>query len=79
MFADLPQYAPKPVGDWLFYYLMVDERGAAELTRPVVKGGTFVAAVERIFLSSGVDDDGSKLLEDTTETTIEFEPQIARK
>jgi hypothetical protein len=79
LFADLPQYAPKPVGDWLFYYLMVDERGAAELTRPVVKGGTFVAAIERIFLSSGVDDDGSKLLEDTTETTIEFEPQVARK
>jgi hypothetical protein len=77
-FADLPQYAPRPAGEWNFYYLMVDSDGAAELTRPVVKGGTFVAAVERIFLPSGADD-SDKFLEDTTDTVVEFEPQIARK
>jgi len=79
LFEHLPQFAPKPTGEWQFYYLMVDERGAAELTRPVVKGGTFVAAVERIFLSDGVADDGGKPLEDTSDPAIEFEPQIARK
>jgi hypothetical protein len=79
LFDDLPQFAPKPTGEWQFYYLMVDERGAAELTRPIVKGGTFTTPVERIFLSNGMDDDGGKPLEDTTDTAVEFEPQIARK
>jgi len=79
LFDDLPQFAPKPAGEWQFYYLMVDERGATELTRPIVKGGTFIAAVERIFLSDGVDDDSGKPLEDTNDTAIEFEPQIVRK
>jgi hypothetical protein len=75
--AGLPQYAPKPTGEWKLYYLMVDGDGAAELTRPVVKRGTFSAALERIFLSSGNEGDG--LLEDTADTIVEFEPQIARK
>ncbi|ABE64087.1 hypothetical protein Nham_3356 [Nitrobacter hamburgensis X14] len=79
LFDDLPQIAPKPTGEWQFYYLMVDECGAAELTRPIVKGGTFTDPLERIFLSNGVDDDSGKPLEDTTDTAIEFEPQIARK
>jgi len=76
---DIPEYAPRPTGEWSFYYLMVDESGAAELTRPVVKGGTFIAAVERIYLSDGGDDDGGKLLEDAPDPIIDFDPQIARK
>jgi hypothetical protein len=77
-YVDIPQYAPRPSGEWKFYYLMVDGNGAAELSRPVVRGGTFTAAIERIFLSTG-GDEGNVLLEDTTDTVVQFEPQIARK
>lgn len=79
LFDDLPEFVPKPTGEWQFYYLMVDERGAAELTRPIVKGGTFTTPVERIFLSNGVDEDSSKPLVGTDDAAVEFEPQIARK
>jgi hypothetical protein len=58
---------------------MVDPDGAAELTRPVVSGGTFVAAIERIYLSGGGDGHDDKLLDKPDDGPIEFEPQIARK
>jgi hypothetical protein len=79
LFGDLPQYAPRPTGEWMFYYLMVDVRGAAELTRPVVKGGTFVAAVERIYLSNGGEGEGAMLLDDNSDVVDNFDPQVARK
>jgi len=79
LFGDLPHYAPRPKGEWQFFYLMVDENGAAELTRPVVRGGKFVAAVERIYLSDGSDDEGTGMLQDAPDPVIDFDPQIARK
>ena len=77
--VSLPHYVPRPKGEWLFFYLMVDENGAAELTRPVVKNGRFIAAIERIYLTYGSDDDGTGIQQDTPDTVIEFDPQIARK
>jgi hypothetical protein len=44
-----------------------------------VRGGTFVAAIERIFLSYGDRGDGDKLPAHSDDTPMEFEPQIARK
>lgn len=79
MFGDLPHYAPMPSDDWSLYYLMVDEAGAAELTRPVVKGGTFSAAIERIYLSQGGDDLGAKLLDNNDDIANDFDPQVARR
>lgn len=76
--GDLPRYAVGSTDQWKFYYLMVDENGAAELTRTYVKGGRFVSPIERIYLSEGSDDDGSKLLE-TPPSDMEFDPKIARK
>jgi hypothetical protein len=79
LFGGLPQYAPRPSGDWSFYYLMVvDQSGAAELTRPVVKGGTFIAAIERVYLSTGIANDGIEI-DRTSDVAVEFEPEIARK
>jgi hypothetical protein len=78
LFGDLPQYAPRQSSEWRFYYLMVDQDGTAELTSPVVRGGTFVATIERIYLSLGAGDDGLKIGDNTTDVA-EFEPQIARK
>jgi hypothetical protein len=79
LFGNLPHYAPRPVGDWMLYYLMVDQNGAAELTRPVVSGGTFSAAVERIYLSHGSDDDPAILTEDDIGPADNFDPQVVRK
>ena len=36
---------------------MVDEKGAAELTCPIISEDTFVAYIERIYLSDGKDFD----------------------
>lgn len=79
LFADLPQYAPRLTGNYELYYLMVDQKGATELTRPVLKGGTFVAMVERLYLSFGSDDDRALLVEKDTGPADNFDPQVVRK
>jgi hypothetical protein len=79
LFGDLPQFAAKPTGEWALYYLMVDERRAAELTRPVVRGGTFVSPIERLYLSDGNDGDGDLLLRDPNDIVNDFDPFVARK
>ena len=78
LFGRLPQYAPRLTGATALYYLMVDQNGAAELTRPVVNGGTFVAAIERIYLSRGDNDDLAVVGEDTGPVD-NFDPQVVRK
>jgi hypothetical protein len=77
LFGSLPQYAPRPGDGPKLYYLMVDRNGAAELSRPVVSGGTFLAAIERIYLSYG-SDDGPTVVEDVGPVD-NFDPQVVRK
>jgi hypothetical protein len=77
LFGHLPHYAPEPTDDFALYYLMVDQDGAAELTRPVVSSGTFTTAIERIYLSDGKDDGASLLGDDGI--ADDFDPQVARK
>lgn len=80
LFGDLPMYAPRPSGDVSTFYLMVDETGRAELTRPTVKGGTFDGYVERIYLiQDGDDDPAGKLTIDDADVADDFDPQIVRK
>jgi hypothetical protein len=50
LFGSLPEFAPRQPDGWAIFYIMVDERGAAELTRPVVKNNTFTAYIERNYL-----------------------------
>ncbi len=77
---DLPQYAARPAGDWALYYLMADETGAAELTRPVVRRATFVAIIERLFLSNGDNGVEEELLQQGPDDIADdFDPQVARK
>jgi hypothetical protein len=76
---DLPQYAPKPSGTWALYYLMMDEKGAVELTRPVVKDGTFIAAVERLYLSKGDEEEYKIPSSNGDDIATKFDPQVARK
>lgn len=78
LFPNLPRYAPLPTGEFALYYLMVDENGAAELTRPIVRGGTFEAAVERLYLSDGSDE--SAVIRQDDDGPVEvFDPQVVRK
>lgn len=62
-----------------FYYLMVDETGRAELTRPKISGKTFEGAVERIFLLPDADEDDTLLHLDDDVDVENFEPKIVRK
>ncbi|CAN0653075.1 conserved protein of unknown function [Nitratireductor aquimarinus] len=77
--GDLTPYAPKPVDGKALFYLMVDQHGRAELTRPVVARRTFVAAVERIFLIDNVEEFDTVLPLDSNDIADDFEPQIVRK
>ena len=62
-----------------FYYLMVDETGRAELTRPKISGKTFEGAVERIILLSEGDEDETFLNLDVDDIAEDFDPKIVRK
>ena len=63
----------------MFYYLMVDESGATELSRPVVKNRTFDSFIERIYLSDGKDLDRIAHSLDDDEVADNFDPLVARK
>lgn len=77
LFGYLPHYAPRPSGE-ATYYLMLDENGAVELSRPIIKGGTFSAVVERIYLSDGGDLGVDQFFDDKDIAEVP-DPQIVRK
>ncbi len=79
LFDDLKSFAPEPTGEWALFYLMVDQKGAAELTRPVIARRTFTSAIERIFLTKGDDDETFKPVDLTDGIADGFDPQIVRK
>jgi len=79
LFDDLRSFAPRPVGEWSLFYLMVDQKGAAELTRPVIASRTFTGAIERIFLGRGDDEEVFKPDDLTDGIADDFDPQIVRK
>ena len=76
---DLTRYVPEQSDGYAAYDLMVDDSGGAELTRPVVKGGTFSAYVERIYLSDGTDLTVDKLSFDDSGSADNFDPVVIRK
>ncbi len=77
--GELVAHAPMPVDGPALFYLMVDQNGRAELTRPVIARRTFVAAVERIFLIKEVEENGAILPLDANDIADDFEPLIVRK
>lgn len=79
LFSVLPNYAPRSTGGGVLFYLMVDQRGAAELSRPIIKNGTFTAAVERIFLKSADDETDIDVVGGGGDIAGGFDPQIVRK
>jgi hypothetical protein len=80
LFGHLPQYAPRQRNGVATFYVMTDERGAVELSRPVVSGETFSSFIERNYLSSGGGDDWGGLLPLTDDDAIvDFDPLVSRK
>ncbi|MFO1154616.1 MAG: hypothetical protein U1E42_13285 [Rhodospirillales bacterium] len=79
LFGSLPEFAPRPRDEWATFYLMVDESGAAELTRPVVERGTFTAYLERNYLSNGDDLNRSALSLHDGDAADGFDPAVVRK
>jgi hypothetical protein len=79
LFGSLPQFAREQKGDGTFYYLMVDQNGAAELSRPVIVNGTFESCIERIYLSNGDDLDSIAKSIDDGDAATDFDPVVARK
>lgn len=79
MFGFLPTFAHQQNDGRATYYYMLDANGAAELTRPVIKGSTFSAYVERIYLGNiGEPDDGLSKF-DQDDTTVVLDPVVTRK
>lgn len=79
LFGSLPRYAPRQYAGEATYYLMTDEKGAAELTRPVISGGTFSSYVERIYLTDGSDLPDKISSFDTDDAVGGFDPLIVRR
>ncbi len=81
LFGSLPEFAPRQPDGWSTFYLMVDEHGAAELTRPVVKNSTFFAYIERNYLSNGDDlnREPRLTLHDDGDVADGFDPEVVRK
>lgn len=75
----LPHYAPRAVEDIATYYLMVDDMGAAELSRPVIERGTFVAMIERIYVSLGDDLVLEPIATRDIDPISDFDPKVERK
>lgn len=75
----LRYFVRKGAEELAFYYLMVDETGRTELTRPKISGKTFEGAIERIFLLPEGDEEDMLLNLDDDGITEDFEPKIVRK
>lgn len=79
LFPHLPTYAREESSPLSTYFLMVDETGAAELTKASVDDGVFKHFQERIFLREGSDDfDVDAMLADD-DVVVEFDPQVIRR
>jgi len=52
----------RPQAGVAVYFIMVDERGAVEFSRPVIENKKFAGFVERIFVSDGSDIEQEDLL-----------------
>ena len=78
LFLELPHFVQPLPDENATYYLMVDEKGASELSRPVVQAGTFGAYAERLYLSDGRDPIAEKLPLDEADAVAGFDPQVIR-
>lgn len=79
MFEHLIPVATPSNDELTTYFLMMDSRGAAELSCPTVENGNYFECFERIFISDGSDFDTDPLLTDDDESANDFDPIVARR
>ncbi len=79
LFGELPQYYKDEHESEMTYYLMLDRDGYAELSRPLVQGGTFFSFRERIFLGQVNDSDILKNPLDVSDAVDGFDPDVIRR
>lgn len=81
LFASLPHMTPPPPSGIETFYLLVDESGRAELSRPVIEGESFTYFVERIFLGGLEDDDEpyDRPTLDDDDAVVDFDVSVTRK
>lgn len=79
LFGNLPKYAPRQNGTWLTYYIMVDPKGAVELSLPIIQGDNFGICIQRNFISDGSDLDLSALPVDEDDFADISDPLVSRK
>ncbi|MFN3233312.1 MAG: hypothetical protein ACE363_14310 [Alphaproteobacteria bacterium] len=80
LFPHLPEYVLGQDDEYETFFLMVDERGACELTKATIKGGSFSEWPERIYLADGADPfDGEAMPLDDEGPIDNFDPQVIRK
>lgn len=78
LFGYLDEYAPKPNDEYATFFLMMDESGALELTRPVISNRTYKTYIERNFISDG-GELSTEFVIDTDDTADDFDPVVIRK
>jgi hypothetical protein len=62
------------------HFIMVDERGAVEFSRPVLEDGVFVGFVQRLFVSDGSDLDVLKVADNEPNPPIDdFDVAVSRR
>lgn len=76
---ELPHISHMPRDRYATYYLMVDDQGAAELSRPLIIDGQFKSFVERILLSDAIVEDDVSLGDNLSDVTEDFDVPIRRR
>ena len=62
------------------HFIMVDERGAVEVSRPVLEGGKFSKFIQRLFVSDGSELEQIKITgSDISEPIDHFDIAISRR
>lgn len=80
LFGSLPRFYKEDTSPGLTFYLMVDDDGRVELSRPIIRGKTFSEFPERIFLKKNQEDETfAHLSLDDDDTVVDFDPLVAPK
>lgn len=80
MFPDAEIPVPTTAADgWATYFLMVDQLGAAELSRPTIYASNFGPCIERIYLSDGSDIDFEPQPFEDSDDIDDFDPIVKRR
>ncbi|WP_057464506.1 hypothetical protein [Pseudovibrio sp. POLY-S9] len=80
LFDELPQFVSTDNSEYITYSFMVAPNGASELSQAVIKDGTFVAFIERIFITDASDFNDDPIEGSApSEIASDFEINVTKK